>query len=428
MALAHAAMSDAALTARFREVELAERRLVAERALLVAEAQRRDVHLADRHHSLAGWLRAHANWSPAEVSRTRRLANLVHELPQVADALLDGRLGSAQVDELARAFSNPRCGRQLGDTVGVLVDLGQRLPFPDFRTCVRRWETLADLDGAHRERGHGVEHRTASVLGDRDGLVVSATGGTALEAAELTVIFDAFVRAELEQDLGELRDRHLDDGNPAALPRSDGQRRFDALVSIFRTANASDGGPLAAPATVDVLVDSRTFERAHADHGLHWGPEDLTRATPAGARCETTTGIPLLPDDIVHATLTGWVRRVVTDGAGVVTDLGRRRRAFTGPAREAVQLLARRCQYPGCAVPSAAAQVDHVAEWGRHRGHTSTANAAVLCGRHNRWKHFCLQARRDRCGQLHFQRPDGSWLTPVGRPPPDEADLLPLGA
>jgi hypothetical protein len=50
----------------------------------------------------------------------------------------------------------------------------------------------------------------------------------------------------------------------------------------------------------------------------------------------------------------------------------------------------------------------------------------VLCGRHNRWKHHRLHARRDRHGHIHFQRPDGTWLTPVGRPPPRDADLLPL--
>lgn len=48
------ALADDALTERFRELETEQRRLTAEMASVVAEAQRRNVHTADGHHSLAG--------------------------------------------------------------------------------------------------------------------------------------------------------------------------------------------------------------------------------------------------------------------------------------------------------------------------------------------------------------------------------------
>ena len=70
-------LSDEQLTERFRELELAERRLATERSLLVADADRRNLHYLDNHHSLAGWLRAHANWSPTQVTAARRSARLL---------------------------------------------------------------------------------------------------------------------------------------------------------------------------------------------------------------------------------------------------------------------------------------------------------------------------------------------------------------
>ena len=77
-------------------------------------------------------------------------------------------------------------------------------------------------------------------------------------------------------------------------------------------------------------------------------------------RCETDTGVPLDPADVVAAVLIGQVRRVVFDSAGVVINLGRSRRVFTGGARDAVLLQHRRCLWPGCGLPARRSQIDHI--------------------------------------------------------------------
>ena len=75
------------------------------------------------------------------------------------------------------------------------------------------------------------------------------------------------------------------------------------------------------------------------------------------------------------ALLAGHLRRVVCDSSGVVIDLGRRQRFFTGAARLAATLLHTRCVYTGCRVPVAKCQADHMQEW-QHGGPTDQANAA----------------------------------------------------
>ena len=83
-------------------------------------------------------------------------------------ALADGTVGVAQVRELARARANPRAGDQLAAAEAVLLEHAQHLPFEAFKTVVRRWEQLADADGAHRDHddAHTGRHAAMCELGD----------------------------------------------------------------------------------------------------------------------------------------------------------------------------------------------------------------------------------------------------------------------
>ena len=79
-------------------------------------------------------------------------------------------------------------------------------------------------------------------------------------------------------------------------------------------------------------------------------------ADPRWWRAETTNGVVLDPRDILAAALTGHIRRVVIDSAGVIADMGRKRRLFTGNQRQAVLMGSTRCIWPGCDLPSGAAK------------------------------------------------------------------------
>lgn len=412
------------LTERFRELELAQRRLAAEMAAITHQIDRRSVYRDDGHRSVAGWLRAHGNYSVGQVTRLRRMARLLAACPDVGDDLAAGRVGVDQVAELGRAFANPRCGDRLPDSLGILLDHAQALKFTDFVSCVQRWEILADLEGAHRDRGDAVEARRAAVVAGVGGVDVSASGGTPVQAAQMAAILDAFADSEYRRDAAELHEQLGPDASSSELARTGPQRRFDALVAIFDAANSHTGDNTPAAATVNLVCDLHTYESAMARHDLADQPTDLRAPGPAKARCHTTSGVPVLPDDAVLASLGGWVRRVVVDSASVVTDMGRRSRLFTGAAAEAAALLATGCENLGCDIPGHWTQIDHIVEWSDD-GRTNQDNAALQCGRDNRRKHrFGLRTRRDSDGLLHAQRPDGTWITPVGADPPTEADFL----
>lgn len=423
-------IDDSALTAEFRRLELERRRVDAEMAAVVAEGRRRSIHVVDHHHSITGWLKANANYSAGQCNRLRRLAELVDDLPETGEALHAGHIGTAQADELARVRANPRCGRLLANSIDVLLEQAEQLSFDNARTCLRRWEILADLDGAHADRESNVANRTASVAELDGSLHLRASGGDALATAEMIAIFDAELEREFRADVAERTRMHGPDAPCSLLPRTDAQRRYDALQAIFRkSVTAPADGRCPAP-LVNILVDQRTHEEGLAAHGLVPDPDDLAELDLSRRRCETDTGINLLPDDIVRASLQGHVRRVVMNSAGVVIEMGRKRRLFTGAAREAAKLMATGCDHPGCGVAATFAQVDHVTEWSELGG-TDPENSSLACGRHNPTKHAHYTVKRTRRGGVIYHRRDGTPMLAVGRRhpddlPPDDVDLAEL--
>ena len=132
--------------------------------------------------------------------------------------------------------------------------------------------------------------------------------------------------------------------------------------------------------------------------------------------CQTASGAPVDPHDLVVAALIGRVRRVVTDKAGRVIDLGRTSRFFTGAAREAVLLSGDRCCWPGCEHRGEFIQIDHLTPFngpgGGGGGETNPLNGGPMCGTHNRKKHSGrFTVIRDETGWHHY-RPDGTEIAP----------------
>ena len=224
-------------------------------------------------------------------------------------------------------------------------------------------------------------------------------------------VFQRFCDAEFLADLEAARQAAGgdDDVSLDSLPRTAAQRSFDALFEIFRRAAATPPGSRRPEPLVNVVVDATTlasFLNGDSSGAVHRaGLADL--GDVADRRCGTAHGDNLTPADVVLAALWGRIRRVVVDSDGVVVDMGRRSRLFTGASREAVMLGATRCVWPGCMVSLRNCQADHLRAWASD-GTTDAGNGAPLCGRHNRHKTHGFEVWRDGDGHWHTTRPDGT--------------------
>jgi hypothetical protein len=313
-----------------------------------------------------------------------------------------------QVRELARAHANPRCGDQLTEVVDELVQLAQCHIHEVFTRAVRHWERLADADGAHHDHETAHAGRTASMTLVGDTGYLDARVGSAQYAA-MREVFDRFAQAEFAAEWDELRARLGDDACPGRLERTESQRRADALAAIFARAAAADPAANDPEPVVNIVIDQAVYETQLA--AMAAGEQPSFDATDlAHQRCRTTNGIPIDPADAVTASVIGRVRRVLVGPDGVIIDLGRRSRTFTGSARDAALLQAAldgdgRCLWPGCGHHRC--QIDHTQPWGQG-GPTALPNAGPLCPRHNRWKTRGYRTWRDPTGVWHTHRPDGT--------------------
>ena len=149
------------------------------------------------------------------------------------------------------ALANRRVAKLLPASINILVENAEQLSFEDSRTCLLRWQMLADLDGAHRDHELAHERRSATVAEIDGALFLRATGGTAEVAAEMEAIFQQTLEREFRLDVAERTRLHGADA-ASLLPRTDAQRRFDAMVSIFRRSVAVAPGAKAPTPVVNI--------------------------------------------------------------------------------------------------------------------------------------------------------------------------------
>lgn len=386
-----------------RQVEACARKLRAVQVEVQAELDASGAYAADGHASAKAMTRHCARLSPASAAARERGARMAQTLPEVAAALESGRLGVDQFDLLARVHANPRVRDHMADAQHWFLRIARRLSFRDFELELRTWERLADQDGPEPRNSTTHETRNASMLRDSVDLSWQLRGSfAAMQGANIDEIYGRYITAERMADWEKARAEHGDAATAVHLPRTEAQRRADALWQVFQDAAKADGSACGVDFVHNIVWDHATFEEMlRRLAGEPPQPLDATAAV-----CRTIDGVPLEPTEAAANALVSKMRRVVSDAAGVVTDLGRAR-FFVGGARLAVQLSDQHCPWPGCTVPTSQCEVDHTVEHARG-GRTNPGNGGPFCGKHNRWKQKGFTVWRDPTGEWHVLRPDGT--------------------
>lgn len=416
------ASTPAARIDRLVAVEAEIRRLEAEAAVLVAQLGH-DGEFRNRGHlTVSGFLRGELRWSRQQVTSRRRMARLVEDLPVVVEHLAAGSIGVAQAHALAKAASNPRCGDRLGGHVELLLEHARVLPFRHFMICLERWEQLADSDGAHRDAESNHDRRRLD-LSFHDGVGRMSAQCGALDHEQFAEILEQYRRAEFLADWDAAVARYGADDAAMHLSRTDAQRSWDALMRMALDAVSTPPGSQAPEPIVNLVCGITTIEAHLAAAGLIPDPATGTPSQPPLPdlafdldRCETSTGVPVAPADVVQAMFHGRIRRVVFDTGGVVVDAGRLRRLFDGAMRQLVLLHSPTCLFPGCDRPATWCEADHHQPW-QHGGSTATSNGGPMCARHNQLRNAGYTVWRDPNGRYHTYHPDGTEIAPPPPPP-----------
>jgi hypothetical protein len=408
-----AELSDVELEDRLRTLDQDLRRLEAEFGVALQCARTRNLGKRDGYRSLTAWQRGELASSPTQTRHRNRLAATVTKAPAVVEALLTGRLGVTQAQMLAGAATHPRTSQDFGASAEMLVDIATSQEYSGFSTCLQHWQMYADPDGATR-RAEAAHRRRWVAMGIADDTGFLHGSGGVLDITEMREILERFTQIEFDKDWAICTEQHGADACTALMPRTSSQRRWDALHQIFLQAASTPAGAQLPIPTLNIVMDLGTYESTLTRMRLIPGQSrnglmDLEPVPFHLRRCQTSDGVAVEPVEALVRSLHGHIRRVIFESPTLVTDLGRRQRLFTGAARDAVQLQATHCVWPGCQVSSSHCQHDHLRSW-ESGGHTSPANGAPLCGRHNRHKTKGYQIDRDPTGAWKVARPNGQTL------------------
>ncbi len=238
----------------------------------------------------------------------------------------------------------------------------------------------ADPDAANKR------HERARL--DRDVRVRAADDGMATLTAMLCAEEAALAHSSLTR---------LADSAPSDDPRTLGQRRADALMSLL--GGQSDGVALSTPLSelpsvgkplVQVVVAADTLA------GSDDRPADLVGFGP-------------IPADVARriAADATWQRILADPASGAVLDVGRTR--YRPPAALVDYIKARDqvCTFPPCQQPAGRCQLDHAIAYDKG-GETNADNLGLLCTRHHLLK--------THTGWSIVRHQDGvvTWTSPTG--------------
>ncbi len=431
--IAFRALAGAERDAALMHVETVRRQAEALLAAMTAHVDSTGSYADDGHRNTVCWVRAVTNCSRSDAALRVRTARMVGDLPTVGDALVNAHLGTSQINQFVRLHANDRARPKLGPAAPLLIEHGSLLPYEDFRKVCQRFEQFADPDGAHRDHETSRANRYISFTPDGAGFHLRAQGD-ALSGSIVEEVLARFAQAEFDKDWADGVALHGDKMCAALLARTHRQRRFDAFIHICRTAGEAMSTDSLVP-LVNIYCDPQTVAEAirlldvdqSGRAGLSpWGPEGTELIS---RRCETSSGAPVDPNDLLVALLTGHVRRVITAADGRVIDLGRRSRLFRGAAREAAMLAGDRCIHAGCHIRGGRIHLDHTLSWADKLGPTDQDNVGPECSHHNllnEVRGFLNQRRPGIPGGWVTMRFDGSRIgirtSPATSPP--LADLL----
>ena len=305
------------------------------------------------------WLRTVALVSGNAAGRQIRTAVALRELPDVADAVVDGLLTIEHGRVLARLVGRI-APQALLTSQPQLIEVARRTDPEQLAIYVRHllatWcEPELEADEAAAE-----DRRFLQVRNKHDG---SWHGSFALPDAAMEIVLPVLEALSRREGIGDAR--------------SAGQRRADAFTDIFGFALRYDDLPDAGGSRPQVTYLTPSVPPSQpgpfsVDPDLHPGQD-----CPAGA----WTG-PATPAQIARVLCDARTERLTLNPGGQIVSLISLTDQITAAQRRAVAARDRCCTAKGCSRPPAFCDVHHL----RSRddgGPTEPANLVLLCRRHH---------------------------------------------
>ena len=422
----------------------------AARAAVVREAHARGVISASDHPRTRDWVEA--SCAQAGVSVTKALARQLHDIATGIDG-----------HDLAALRAAVTAGEVPMESAALVAKVFRRLKK---KTDYNNWDELlnalilwATIDGDQRNLAT-IEDRCLSQYGTEEALeeehatlyelrLLSHFRRDRAGTLSATVTFDPASEAAFTAAIHALaKPQTSPDGE--LDPRSAGQRRADALLTLAKLSTTPDkdirGSGSVARVTVTIpltallagldlgdrrmgdgfgasgdaqhccddrcahpLTGACTHEAAETDERARAteGGEDQSATSSTARHGVTGYGQILSPAEARMFACDAQIIPAVLGVKGEILDMGRSKRLITPGLRDYLHVRDKGCTYPGCSAPPSWCDGHHIFHWARG-GPTDRDNLALLCRHHHTVVHRHDHTATVDDDGVHWTRRDGS--------------------
>ncbi len=408
-------LPSAELVSRLDRVHAFSQQVAALELGLVREVDARGLPAVEGAHSTGSWLAHKWRVSPGTTARMVKLAKLVDTTaPQAGVALGQGRVNVEQVQVIASAVRELPIQHQPEGEKFLLEQAAVFAP-RDLGLLGERLLHVVDPEAAEKKAADQLAKDEARSYRDRTLSVFDIAGTSKVRISGwLDREGGAIIRAALDPLCAPRRDRDDHRCEPPARPGTNADLGVGAGTGSDAGTSANASGNAGAGAGGDGGLGGSTGQRDPRSPGQRRidALVDICRLALAtgelpdngGDRPQLVVTVPfeVLRSQVGSATLddgatltAGSARRLACDAAilpavlggdSQLLDLGRRRRLFTGPVRQALVLRDGGCAFPPCDRPARWTDGHHIQHWA-DGGATELANGVLLCGYHHRLIH-----------------------------------------
>ncbi|MCB0970119.1 MAG: DUF222 domain-containing protein, partial [Acidimicrobiales bacterium] len=176
-----------------RRMEHLRRSVESTTAGLIVAAEASAVFAGDGHRTASTWMARLNRLAQPEARRRLRLARTIRDLPAVRKAFEAGRIGTDQIEAIAKILRNPRARAQVLTFDEDLAVIAAGLTHDELVAKLKQLELFLDPDGAGSFRRRHRD-RNARLSTDYDGSGHLEAHHASVDAAEMRTIFDAHLQ------------------------------------------------------------------------------------------------------------------------------------------------------------------------------------------------------------------------------------------
>ena len=321
-------------------------RMKALHARVLTAADQAKVWQGTGARNIADWLASNTNTSYGDAVGRKKLADALDKSPALADAVAKGEISAATAETLHDTIANPPAGADIGELIDAVKGAGPRAA----KAAAELWKDIVSNETEEQREERRYQSRSVRSSAAVDGMVTTTVHLPVLQSRQFINAISHIAGTPTKHDA-----------------RTTEQRLADGVVQlcVAYAKGQITGGRERPTILITIPVDGFT------------GDSNEPGTTSYGDR---------IPAHIVRRIADNAnLQRIMATGTHIL-NLGRSVRYANDDQYKALVARDRGCRWPGCEIPAAWCEIDHLIAYSAG-GPTDIDLLALWCTQHHHEKH-----------------------------------------